>query len=103
VSFTLVTPFYYVDIKLHQGVDMELVLILGIGVVLWYFGSTIARGAETVNNLADTRLEDMEAEQLIVSAKRRAKVTRQAKKMAEKGEVSLNNKELIELLKGGKK
>ena len=82
---------------------MEVVVLLGLGVTLWYFGSTIARSAETVNNLADTRLEDMEAEQLIVSAKRRAKVTRQAKKMVEKGEVSLSNKELIELLKGGKK
>ena len=82
---------------------MELVLILSIVVVLWYFGSTIARGAETVNNLADTRLEDMEAEQLVVSAKRRAKVTKQAKKMVDKGEVALSNKELIELLKGGKK
>ena len=81
---------------------MEIIFIVTIAVVLWYFGSTLGRGAETLNTLADTRLDDMEADQIITSAKRRASITKKAQKMAEKGEVSLSNKELRELLSAKK-
>jgi hypothetical protein len=81
---------------------MEIIFGLSLAVALFYFGSNIARGAETLSTMTDTRLEDLEAEQLVVSAVRRAKTSSKAKKFIESGKITFSNKELKELLKGKK-
>jgi len=81
---------------------MEIIFAITIAVVLWYFGSTLGRGAETLNSLADTRLEDLEADQIVTSAKRRVKTSKRAQKLLEKNEAVLSNAELREMFKQNK-
>ena len=81
---------------------MEIIGLVIIGVVLWYFNSTLARGAELAETLAGNRMDTIEGESIVVNAQRRAKTTKKAMKMIEKGDVALSNKELRELLKSNK-
>ena len=82
---------------------MEIIGLVVIAVELWYFNSTLARGAELAETLASNRMDTIEGESIVVNAQRRAKTTKKAMKMVEKGDVALSNKELRDLLKSSNK
>jgi len=81
---------------------MEIIFAITILVGLYYFGSLLKSIAEKANIMADTRLEDLEMEQIYSSERRRSQITAKAEKMAERGQVSLSNQELRDLLRKNK-
>ena len=70
---------------------MEIVIIALIGIVLWYFGSTISAGAETSARMAEKKMEVFETSQLIAHGYEEVKLTAKLTKLQEKERMSMKD------------